>query len=399
MVIEKLSQDKDPKALTQAIEQSRAILQKAPDTNDVKAVLSALENLKGLGPLPISIMRETQIGKIVNGLVKTGMSDEVCGQARFLVDSWKQAVSAERQTSGTKRSVSENEQPGPGKKMKTIPEEFSAVEEGRLTAESSTTTSTAITSGSSTPASVSSPKPDSVLTAAVYRERLVQQRKYQDTKPGSSSLDGCLKDPPGMPPVVEIYCRREAEPKRDKDGTLFFVDHPEFRPNLTPEQVLRAGAFGGTYFRSIDSAVTGISYKGCDVIKEFPSSWFAGLNLEEQVTSKYYRKTVNKYGVACGGSLGQWETSGWISTVDPYGWFQWYCRFYLGRRSSDDARQIDRWLKGEGPKGRWRLQLMNKIIKDRRKYDDVRTSPVMRQVLLHWAYELTSEDLEAYCEK
>merc|ERR1712216_555702 len=137
----------------------------------------------------------------------------------------------------------------------------------------------------------------------VYRERLVQQSKYQDTKPGSRSLDGCLKDPPGMPPMVEIYLKREPEPARDEDGTLWFKDHPEFRPNLTPEQVIQAGAFGGTYFRNITSAVTGITYRGIDVIKEFPTS-FRGLNLETQVTSQDYSKTVNKYGVACGGSLG-----------------------------------------------------------------------------------------------
>ena len=70
---------------------------------------------------------------------------------------------------------------------------------------------------------------------------------------------------------------------------------------------------------------------------------------------------VNRYRVKCGGSLGMWESSGWISALDPYGWFQWYCRFYLGRRCTDDERQIQRWLGGHGPKGRFRLQLMNKV--------------------------------------
>jgi len=199
-----------------------------------------------------------------------------------------------------------------------------------------------------------------------------------------------------MPPEVTIYSRSACLPARAKGGHFAFPDFPEFKPNLSPKQVLQSGSFGGTYYRDISSAVTGLHYNGRQAIKEYPDSWFHGLCLEEHVVSQQYRKSVNKYLVACGGSLGMWETSGWISAVDPYGWFQWYCRFFLGRRSSDDARQVARWLKGQGPKGRWRLQLMNKIIRDRTKFDDTKVSPVIRQVLLHWAYELTSLDFEAY---
>merc|ERR1712050_291453 len=97
--------------------------------------------------------------------------------------------------------------------------------------------------------------------------------------------------------------------------------------------------------------------------------------------SQIYNKQVNKYKVSCGGSLGQWECSGWISAQDPYGWFQWYCRFFQGRRSSDDGRQISRWSKGQGPTGRWRTRLCNDIIAKRAAIDDVKVSPVIRQVL------------------
>ena len=67
---------------------------------------------------------------------------------------------------------------------------------------------------------------------------------------------------------------------------------------------------------------------------------------------KNYDPTVNTYKVKCGGDLEMWESSGWIKEVDPYGWFMWYCRFYLGRRCEDDERQIGRWKNCTGPKGK-----------------------------------------------
>ena len=73
--------------------------------------------------------------------------------------------------------------------------------------------------------------------------------------------------------------------------------------------------------------------------------------------------------------LESWEKSGWIVKQDPYGWFQWYCRFYRGRRISDDERQIDRWLKLAGPNGRFRRRLMNEIIKKGKSYNDPSVSP------------------------
>eukprot|EP00747_Dinoflagellata_sp_TGD_P121352 gnl/TRDRNA2_/TRDRNA2_173410_c0_seq2.p1 gnl/TRDRNA2_/TRDRNA2_173410_c0~~gnl/TRDRNA2_/TRDRNA2_173410_c0_seq2.p1 ORF type:complete len:283 (+),score=58.37 gnl/TRDRNA2_/TRDRNA2_173410_c0_seq2:50-898(+) len=261
-----------------------------------------------------------------------------------------------------------------------------------------------IASKSARGASASSPTPTSKsivelapsLSVQEYRDRLKDQGKYEDAKPGGRARDNCLKDPPELPPVVRIEATKAPLPERDAEGFFHFPDFPAFRPNLSPKQVLQMGSFGGTYFRDIKSAVTGESYSGLEVIKEFPPDWFEGLDLGQQVVSQTYRKQVNKYGVACGGSLGMWETSGWISAIDPYGWFHWYCRFFLGRRSTDDQRQVDRWLQGEGPKGRWRAQLMNKIIKAGAKYDDAKISPVIRQVCLHWGYELTSEDLEAH---
>ena len=169
-----------------------------------------------------------------------------------------------------------------------------------------------------------------------------------------------------------------------------------FKPNKTPKQIFKAGAFGGTYFRDIYSSVTKKKYKGKTVIKEYPKSWFKGFDIEKMIISQKYDKKINKYGVKCGTSLESWENSGWIVKQDPYGWFQWYCRYSMGRRTNDDERQINRWLKLAGPNGRFRRRLMNEIIKKGKRYNDKTVSPVIRQVLLHWGYELTSKDLSDY---
>ena len=114
---------------------------------------------------------------------------------------------------------------------------------------------------------------------------------------------------------------KSALPKRS-NGHLVFPDFPEFKPNLTPKQIIQMGSFGGTYFRPIDSGVTNKHH--ANVHKEFPSSWFKGLKEEEMVTSSTCNENINKYGVRAGSSLKAWEESGCIKEQDTYGWFQWY---------------------------------------------------------------------------
>ena len=172
--------------------------------------------------------------------------------------------------------------------------------------------------------------------------------------------------------------------------------HKLFKPNKTPKQVFKLGAFGGTYFRPIYSSITDKNYTPSQAMKGLPKSWFQGLDMKTKVTSSTYEKQVNKYKVKCGSSLEAWENSGWIDKQDPYGWFQWYARYCTGRRTDDDERQISRWLKLAGPNGRFRRTLMNKIIKEGSTYNDFSISPVIRQVLLHWGYQLTNKDLIAY---
>lgn len=194
--------------------------------------------------------------------------------------------------------------------------------------------------------------------------------------------------------------------RNDSNKTLIFPDYPEFKPNLTPEEIFKSGSFGGTYFRPIHSSITEKKYN--KAWEEFPKDWFPQ-GVSNKPDLKYISspvclaKTINKYGVPSGTSLKYWEDQGWIKEIDPYGWVQWYCRFYLGRRSYDDARQIDRWNKIAGEKsGRWRKNLQNKIINvaglngvdknDVSVINDYSISPVIRQLLLQWAFELRHID-------
>ena len=110
-----------------------------------------------------------------------------------------------------------------------------------------------------------------------------------------------------------------------------------FTPNKTPVEIISEGAFGGMYFSNIYSGVNGkwyqSSWKEFDFLKDFDPKLYSSISCDVR---------VNKYGVKCGTSLRFWENKGWINGQDPYGWFQWYCRYHLGRRSSDDSRQIKR---------------------------------------------------------
>ncbi|KAL1520986.1 hypothetical protein AB1Y20_022544 [Prymnesium parvum] len=191
---------------------------------------------------------------------------------------------------------------------------------------------------------------------------------------------------------------------RDKDGRLKpFHDAPAaFRPNLTPQQMLEKGMHGGIYFNPLGGK-PGILYprsrypKGIPgvSIDEFPPEWFKGVP-PGLYKSRKYSVQNNFYKVKSGLDQAGWESNGWINECDPRGWTQWYFRFYMGRRldNGEDERQIGRWLGVAGDKGRWKQNLIGKCLRDRKAFDDPSVSPVVRQTLLHWAYELTEADFE-----
>ena len=135
-----------------------------------------------------------------------------------------------------------------------------------------------------------------------------------------------------------------------------------FSPNKTPTEIIKEGAFGGTYFRDIYSSINDKWYK---------NSWKDFVHLEnidaKIYASDYYDVNVNKYSVKCGTSLRFWENKGWINKIGPYGWFQCYFRYWLGRRSKDYKRQINRKKKIVS---RFRGKLVKMIKDGGSKFDD-----------------------------
>jgi hypothetical protein len=139
--------------------------------------------------------------------------------------------------------------------------------------------------------------------------------------------------------------------------------HPEFKPDLTPKEMLHLGVFGGVYFE--------------DEPKEFPKSWFNGMKSRKDGKK---HSELNCFGVSASQSHDVWKKNGWINMEhDPRGWFEWYCRYYLGRRLPlEDARQINRWKAMRRHVAQITNHCRKKDILCRRK---------QRQALLHWAYD------------
>jgi hypothetical protein len=189
-------------------------------------------------------------------------------------------------------------------------------------------------------------------------------------------------------------------PTRDQNGTFHFSSDPDFLPNKSPYEMIHEGCFGGSYFRPIYSTKLRFTIEGD--WKELPSTWLTNLNVDRSLISSIYDSAVNKYGVACGQSIEQWESNGWINhQFDVRGWFQWYIRYFLGRRCEDDDRQISRWRKCVGETGRWRRALLKKYqhagiktVNDEGLEEADGVSPAIHQTCLHWAWELKQDVLD-----
>jgi len=136
---------------------------------------------------------------------------------------------------------------------------------------------------------------------------------------------------------------------------------PRFRPHLTPKEMLERGVFGGKYMT--------------DCTAEFPADWFTHAKL----CPEKHDPALNEFGVNASQPLSVWREKGWIYKDDPRGWFQWYCRYFMGRRiPGEDDRQIKRWLAMK--------RHISQIHKNCTLGDSL-CRPKQRQALLHWAYD------------
>ena len=137
--------------------------------------------------------------------------------------------------------------------------------------------------------------------------------------------------------------------------------HEEFKPTLSPKDMLELGVFGGKYMT--------------DCIDEFPKEWFFNAKFSSQKKDI----SLNYFKVDASLSLSHWISKGWIYKDDPRGWFQWYCRYYMGRRiEKEDIRQIKRWKAIKRHVG---------AIKKNCTPLDLNCRKKQRQALLHWAYD------------
>lgn len=135
-----------------------------------------------------------------------------------------------------------------------------------------------------------------------------------------------------------------------------------FKPGLTPKQMLALGVFGGHYMT--------------DCKKEFPKSWFTRAKL----SPKKHDDSLNYFQKHASQPIGVWREKGWINEEhDPRGWFQWYCRYYMGRRlPEEDERQIKRWKA---------IKRHATQVRKNCRRGDITCRPKQRQALLHWAYD------------
>ncbi len=150
---------------------------------------------------------------------------------------------------------------------------------------------------------------------------------------------------------------------------VYFLTVPEgknfdqdFAPELTPPEMLRLGVFDGKYF-DVDQI-------------EFPKYWFSSAKIARDGIAD---PSLNYFKIHASQPLSVWQKKGWINPRDPRGWFQWYCRYYLGRRMPDeDFRQIKRWKAIK----RHIAQVKKNCMKG-----DLACRPKQRQAILHWAYD------------
>lgn len=154
----------------------------------------------------------------------------------------------------------------------------------------------------------------------------------------------------------------------------------EFYPYLTPTDILKNGAFGGSYF-GVEELEGDYDYQS--LFQETLADVSPHLYLGNK-----YKPKMNMFKIRSGMNYDYWTEMNWMHKDDPYGWFEWYLKYYNGRRHSDDDRQIRRWQDFCGVNGRWRKRIYKRIYET----NDWQISPRIQQSLLHWGYMVNKED-------
>lgn len=160
----------------------------------------------------------------------------------------------------------------------------------------------------------------------------------------------------------------------------------EFYPNISPREMIQEGVFGGAYFGPNAGPVISIEQK--KLIKEL----FYDMDKDLYMAEKYLPRR-NKFKIRSGMPYEYWLKMNWFDKRDPYGWFEWYCKYSIGQRVKDDNRQIRRWQKFTGRNGRWRNNIYKKI----HYSNNWNISPRVQQSLLHWGYTINREDYSLWC--
>ena len=159
--------------------------------------------------------------------------------------------------------------------------------------------------------------------------------------------------------VNDLMQKNYRYPLSEPEGKSF---DPEFKPELSPKEMLELGVFGGRYMT--------------DCKEEFPKRWFTNAKL----CHEKHDADLNYFKVNASQPLSVWRKKGWINEEhDPRGWFQWYCRYYMGRRlAEEDKKQIKRWKA---------ISRHLAQIKKNCKPGDCNCRRKQRQAVLHWAYD------------
>jgi len=194
-------------------------------------------------------------------------------------------------------------------------------------------------------------------------KRLIRAIKTKDDMIHILSKYGRSKREFKLGKLINVYDKFQSNYTYTLDARFGKQFDPEFKPSFTPKQMLKQGVFEGKYMN--------------DCLLEFPKDWF--LDSLDKLSPEEPNPDLNRFKVKSRMSISEWIKKGWILGDDPRGWFQWYCRYYIGRREPEiDRIQINRWK---------RYVRHYQQIKKNCKNKGMSCRPKQRQSLVQWSWK------------